>query len=272
MTSLSDEPRVVAAIFTKDEEMNISDCIDSLRGINEIVIVDSSSRDRTKLIAETKGTVVLEFEWNGAYPRKKQWTLNQMSSADWILMMDADLRATPRLIEELRNLVKRDDVSAISIPIEYWFRGKRLRFGFKVRYFGVLRTNSTYFPDVELPGEGYGDIEFHYQPKVRGKVLRAKNPMIHNDNDPVSSWVDRHNKYAIYQAKINRRAALKKAIDSNKTLQGRIFSVIQFKPLAFFLYSYFIKAGFLDGIRGFQYNYLLAHHYYLQKIYEKDSI
>lgn len=272
MHLLSDKSLLIAAIFTKNEERNISECMDSLDGIEDIIIVDSSSEDKTRIIAESNGASVLEFNWNGEYPRKKQWTLNQLNHAAWILMMDADLRATPSLIQELQQLILCEDASAISIPIEYWFRGKKLKFGFKVRYLGALRTKETLFPDVELPGEGYGDIEFHYQPKVNGRILKAKNAMIHNDNDPISSWVERHNKYAVYQAKINQRVQLKKMIDSNKTSQGRLFSKIPFKSLAFFLYSYLIRAGFLDGTRGFQYNYLLAHHYYLQKIYEKDFI
>ena len=270
MQSNSEKLSLVAAIFTKNEESNIADCIDSLIGISDITVIDSLSQDQTQEIAEKKGASVLSFEWNGKYPRKKQWTLNQLSSANWILMMDADLRATPKLIKELKELTLDDNASAILIPIEYWFKGKKLKHGIKVKYFGALRPRAATFPDVELQGEGYGDIEFHYQPNITGKVLTAKNAMIHNDNDPISSWVERHNKYAIYQAKINNQATTRRIMDSNKTFQGKLFSKVPFKSVAFFIFSYILKAGFLDGVRGFQYNYLLAHHYYLQRIFQDD--
>jgi glycosyltransferase involved in cell wall biosynthesis len=261
---------LVAAVFTKNEAANIGECIESLAGISTISVIDSNSTDGTQLIAKQSGATVTNFDWDGKYPRKKQWTLNLLSDSDWVLMMDADLRAYPELIDEIKVKIQDTSVSAILIPIDYWFGGKRLKFGVKVKYFGALRPDMVKFPDVEIPGDGYGDIEFHYQPQVSGKIITSQNRIIHRDNDPLSSWVERHNKYAVYQAKINRDIKTKKIMDHNKTFQGKLFSKTPFKSFFFFLFSYFMLGGFLDGKRGFQYNYLLAHHYYLQSIYLDD--
>lgn len=265
------QSELVAAVFTKNEAANIGECIESLAGISAITVIDSNSTDGTQLLAKQRGASVINFEWNGSYPRKKQWTLNYLSEADWVLMMDADLRAHPELIAELKVKIQDKSLSAILIPIDYWFRGKRLKFGVKVKYFGVLKPNMVKFPDVEIEGDGYGDIEFHYQPRVSGKIVTSQNRIIHRDNDPVASWVERHNKYAAYQARINSNKKNKKIMDRNKTFQGKLFSKIPFKSLFFFMFSYFVLGGFFDGKRGFQYNYLLAHHYYLQSIYREDS-
>ena len=207
------QPRLVAAIFTKNEEANIVECINSLRGVTEITVIDSNSNDGTQSLARSNGASVVNFNWDGHYPRKKQWSLNHLKTADWVLMMDADLRATPELINELNELITGKEISAILIPIDYWFKGKKLNFGVKVKYFGVLRPSKVKFPDVEINGEGYGDIEFHYQPRVSGKITKTRNGIIHRDNDPTSSWVERHNKYAVYQAKINNNPDIKKLMD-----------------------------------------------------------
>jgi hypothetical protein len=144
---------------------------------------------------------------------------------------------------------------------------KEIRHGLRVYYTAVLNPKNCSYPDIELSNEGYGDIEFHYQPIVSKKSLRLKHGIIHKDNDPLSSWVCRHHKYAEYEAKMSYSRDRKTEYVHHKTIRGRLFHLIPFKATTRFFFSYFIFFGFLDGVRGFRYQFLLAIHYYLSKIF-----
>jgi glycosyltransferase involved in cell wall biosynthesis len=86
--------------MTKNEELNIAKCLRSLNDFAEVFVVDSDSTDNTRTIAESMGARVVHFSWNGKYPKKKQWCLDNLSfSHDWVLFVDAD--------EEIQSCAKR---------------------------------------------------------------------------------------------------------------------------------------------------------------------
>jgi glycosyltransferase involved in cell wall biosynthesis len=262
-------PKIAVAIFTKNEEANIRDCILSLDSMENIYVIDSNSTDNTRLFASELGAEILNFDWNGSYPRKKQWTLDQLSDFDKVILFDADLRATPKWLQELKEICQQDFAGALC-PIEYHFMGKKIRYGIKVYYFAILNPRKARFPNVEIPGQGYGDIEFHYQPVISGTIKKMLNPVLHDDNDPLTDWITRHEKYAMYQAMLNTSKLHSKEINLHKTIQGRLFSKVPFKATLRFMYSYLLRLGFLDGLAGFRYQWWLSQHYYLTKLYEED--
>ena len=93
---------VSAVIFTKNEESNIQQCIASLEGFSEIVVIDSVSTDSTKYLAKQAGAKVIDFVWNGKYPKKRQWCLDEVDYQNkWILFIDADERVPQSLKSEL---------------------------------------------------------------------------------------------------------------------------------------------------------------------------
>jgi len=257
---------LTAVIFTKNEENNIRECIASLPPQIPIVIVDSDSTDQTRNIAEAAGVSVLNFKWNGKYPRKKEWTRQQFSENEWLLLLDADLRCTPSLYQECLKVIASGKFSSALIPINYWFMGKELKFGSKPSYIGLLNVGKCKYPDVELDNLGYGDIEFHYQPICNGLTAKVKNPINHMDRDPVVSWIDRHVRYANYQAQLELHPRVMQEMNKNKTLRGKVLYRLPFRAISQFIYSYVLKLGFLDGVPGFRYSYLHAHHYYLARI------
>ena len=267
----SGEMKFAVAIFTKNEAANIEECIKSISDVGDVFVIDSQSTDNTCEIAESMGAQVIQFYWSGDYPRKKQWTLQQLSVYSKVVMFDADLRGTPQLICELKEKVTQDISAALS-SIEYYFMKKKIKFGIKVNYFGVLDPKLTTYPDVEPKSMGYGDIEFHYQPKIQGKIIKLRSNVIHSDNDPLHSWVERHLKYAKYQAKLEDYPKHRTQMEKFKTLKGRILAVLPFKASLRFLISFVIFGGFLDGVNGFRYQWLLSHHYYLTHLFMKDDL
>jgi len=263
-------PTLTAVIFTKNEENNIGECIASLPPEVPIVVVDSDSTDQTKNIAEAAGARVLNFKWDGKYPRKKEWTRRQFSEHDWLLLLDADLRCTPSLYHECINIISSDKFSSALIPINYWFMGKELKHGSRPSYIGLLNVGKCKYPDVELDNLGYGDIEFHYQPICSGLTAKLRNPINHKDRDPVVSWIERHVRYANYQAQLELHPAVMQEMNKNKTLRGKVLYKLPFRAISQFIYSYVLKFGFLDGVAGFRYSYLHALHYYFARVIEVD--
>jgi glycosyltransferase involved in cell wall biosynthesis len=266
---------ISVVIFTKNEESNIRDCINSVVAFSEVVVVDSISSDKTCDIAKRMGAQIIDFNWNGKYPKKRQWSLENISfQNNWILFLDADERIDQKLTFELENFIKNDssNFSAGSLPIEYYFAGKKMRFGQRPRKTVLLRTDYAHFPIIpDLSSQGMGELEGHYQPIVTGKVKKFNSTLIHNDNDLIASWVIRHANYAKWEAYLLVNPEAKNRVDSSKGLAAGFFHKLPFRPFAFFCYSYFLKFGFLDGKVGFDYAFAKSWYYWLSGVMAREG-
>ena len=88
---------VTVVIPVRNEERNLPGCLRALgKDFSEIVVVDSGSTDRTREIAEDGGAVVLDFNWDGKFPKKRNWALRHHEfQTPWVLFLDADEQVTP---------------------------------------------------------------------------------------------------------------------------------------------------------------------------------
>ncbi|TCU44468.1 glycosyltransferase family 2 protein [Curtobacterium sp. PhB146] len=253
-------------VLAKNEEAQIGETLASLDRFAEVTVVDSNSEDRTAEIAVTHGARVLQFSWDGQYPKKKQWSLEHVKTdLQWILLLDADETPTEELYSDLNQVLQADSgsYSAYDLPLRYRFAGTVLRHGHKVTKRSLLRAGKCHFPDVgdELV-PGIREVEGHYQPEVDGNTGRLSGAILHNDQDPVSSWFDRHNRYSDWEAHLRLKRDVRTAVAQRRTRQGQLFDRVPFKPAAFFLYSYLFRAGFLDGRAGFDYAFALSAYYW----------
>ncbi len=253
-------------VQTKNEELGIVACLDGLKDFEEIIVVDSNSADRTADLARRHGATVVEFTWDGRYPKKKQWQLDNVATRHhWILFIDADETPSADLVEELRALMGSDLASyaAFDIKLDYVFCGKQLRYGHRVSKRALLHRDRVKFPVFDDLGmDGMGELEGHYQPNVFGNVRKLQSRLLHNDLDPVTSWFTRHNRYSDWEAKIRSQPDTRLAIARSKTRQGKLFDAVPGKPLAFFIYSYILRGGFLDGRPGLDYALALSFYYW----------
>lgn len=106
---------ISAVIFTKNESRNIEDCINSLLDFSEVLVVDSMSTDDTAFKSKALGATVINFSWNYKYPKKRQWSLEEISYKNpWILFVDADERVPKELVDELRYFQECIDGSYVA--------------------------------------------------------------------------------------------------------------------------------------------------------------
>lgn len=254
-------------VQTKNEEVGIAKCLSALSDFSEVIVVDSNSTDRTKLIAESMGATVVNFTWNESYPKKKQWQIDNVPTVHrWIMFIDADEFPSADLVAELRK--RRDEIleykfAAYDVPLEYVFSGKALRHGHRVVKRCLIDRTKCNFPVIDdLEAPGMGELEGHYQPIAHGTTSRLAALLRHDDQDPVRSWFDRHNRYSDWEAYLRTNPAIQHEAARRRSRQGRFFDAIPFKPAAFFIFAYILKGGLLDGRAGFDYAFALSAYYW----------
>lgn len=245
--------------MTKNEEMNLPKCLDSVSRFDEIFVVDSQSDDRTEEIARGAGAHFVEFVWDGRYPKKKQWCLENLPFRhSWVLFLDADEEVTAPLMSEIAVMAAAGfDKAGYFVGYDYIFLGRRLRHGLRI-YKLVLfdRERAVYLEHDDLDVENMWEVEGHYQPRIDGPVGALRQRMLHDDHEDLFHYFDRHNRYSDWEAAYRTR----NGVDSDAETQiGRrpslkhAFAKMPFRPLGIFLYSYVVAGGVLDGRAGFHY-------------------
>jgi glycosyltransferase involved in cell wall biosynthesis len=264
VTSISN---ISVIVLTKNEEAGLGNTLQKLADFDDVVVVDSLSDDRTVEIAKEHGASVVDFEWDGLYPKKKQWALENAGVKNkWVLLLDADEFPSVSLIRELAELAPSLDTTAngaFDIKLLYRFASRYLRYGHVVTKRSLLHVDRASFPVIDdLGAPGIREVEGHYQPATQAPIGKLKHRIVHDDRDPVTSWFARHNRYSDWEAHLRLNEALRKDVASKRTLKGRVFDAVPFKPVLFFCYAYVARAGFLDGRAGFDYATALSLYYW----------
>ncbi|UCM87538.1 glycosyltransferase family 2 protein [Streptomyces marincola] len=260
---------IVVAIPTKNEAANIAGTVRSVADhFAAVVVVDSDSTDDTRALAEAEGAQVVPYRWDGRYPKKKQWCLeNVRTDIPWLLFLDGDETPSPALLAELRRIFldgRAVRPAAFDIPLGYWFGGRRLRYGHTIVKRALLDRTRARFPEPDdLDAPGMGEQEGHYQP-LADPVHRLRATIEHKDLDPVRTWFERHNRYSDWEAWLEQHPDVREEIRVAKTRQGQLFHRAPFKPLLSFAYAYVYRRGFLDGRAGL--DYALAMSFYRWQI------
>ncbi len=247
---------VTVIIVTKNEAPRLPACLGALRSFQEVVVVDSASRDKTVEVAKAAGARVIEFAWDGKYPKKRQWTLEQVPLAtDWVLFVDADEILTPELVDEISVLFENTPAcEGYFIEGRYRVEGQLLKFGLTNRKLVLFNRHSFRFPvidDLDIPG--MGEIEGHYQPvpvRLDVEIDTLKNFMIHDAMIDSRAWAFRHEKYARWEAGMNRKDIWPQdPVAWRQNVKVRLRQT-RLRPEIIYFMSYVVKAGFLDGKRG----------------------
>ncbi len=262
---MTDRLPISVLIPTFNERDNIRACIASARAAAEIVVVDSRSTDGTAAIAEDLGARVVSFDWNGRLPKKKNWALANVEwKHDWVFILDADERFTPELTAELRRIVNSPaaDVAGYYVNRRFWFLDGWLKHcgyypSWNLRFFRHRLGRYEQLPNVEDTGSG--DNEVHEHVSLNGASGYLRGELEHYAFPSISIWVEKHNRYSNWEAKLDLdsnavHAAANAKIDPGLARKRRIKHLarrLPFRPFLRFSYHYIVRRGFLDGYRGY---------------------
>lgn len=286
MSTTSEKIAVSVLIPAKNEERNLPACLESVARADEIFVVDSQSSDRSVEICQQYGAKVIQFHFNGRWPKKKNWSLENLPfHNEWVLIVDCDERITPELWDEIAAAIQDPSYSGYYLNRKVFFLGRWIRYGGKypdwnLRLFKHQLGRYENLKTEDIPNTG--DNEVHEHVILQGNVGYLQEDMLHIDFRNIYHWLERHNRYSNWEAQVYYNLLTGK--DGTGTLEANLFggSVerkrflkkiwvrLPFKPTLRFVLSYFIRLGFLDGKAGYIYARLLSQYEYQigVKLYE----
>ena len=249
---------VSVLIPTYNEELNLDGCLKSISDwVEEIILIDSFSTDRTAEIAQSYGAQVVSHEFHTP-ARQKNWALDNLPIRNkWILFLDADERVPPSLREEIAQVVSQDGSGCDG----FWMRYRLMFYGKWIRHSGwypvwLLRL-------VRRSKARWEDRVVDEHIILDGKAGRLNNDLIHEDMRDMSFWIEKHNRYASQNAQIYykllqgeqtngvRPTLFGSQAERKRFIKTRVWPYLPGRGLLFFLYLYIFRLGFLDGKHGF---------------------
>lgn len=252
---------VTVLIPTKNEAANLGRCLESLRGWAEaVVVVDSQSTDGTEEIARSAGARVVQFHYEGGWPKKRQWALDHCEiPTDWVLLLDADENLPPSIRNEISRVLAAPAHDGYALRFQIRFLGKLLRFGdTQLWKLSLFRKGKGRFERrLEEQDPSMLDMEIHEHVVVDGTVGRLRHPVRHENFHSLSHYIDKHNAYSTWEANVLTRGGatdIRPAFWGTQAQRRRWLKTklirVPGAPVARFLYCYFLRLGLLDGVPG----------------------
>ncbi len=247
-------------IPVRNEAQNLPRCLASVRWADEVWVVDSQSVDATQSIAEATGARVVQFRYDGGWPKKKNWALENLPFAhEWVFILDADEVLPPETEAELRAIIAEPQTAAAGYWINrrFMFLGRWLQHAYypnwNLRFF---RHRLGRYEQIVAGDTASGDNEVHEHVVVNGETRRLRGEMDHYAFPSIDVFVEKHNRYSNWEA----RAALTGRTGGGSLQMGRVgwrrrikeaFRRWPARPFLRFCYVYIWQRGFLDGRAGY---------------------
>jgi glycosyltransferase involved in cell wall biosynthesis len=256
-----------AIIMTKNEEINIVDCLQSMKGFaKRCVVIDCGSTDKTVELARENGADVYhhEFEY---YAKQFNWGIDNCDIAtEWIIRLDADERFPEELCRELETIVAESegsDVNGITIEADFFFLGRCMKHGPRNKR------------KMMMFRRGIGRIEDRRRDAhsviSEGVSVSAKHRFLHYDFKDLDNYIKRYNWYATREMQdyidFTRGASTeiktdKAILQQRKKKFGLYYKMpMFFRAWAWFIYNYVFRLGFLDGKEGLAFCFLECYWY-----------
>lgn len=263
---------LTVVILTKNEEKNLRKCIESFKGIpKRIIVVDSYSTDNTVELAKSMGAEVVEHKFEN-HAVQFNWALENLHiDTEWVSKMDADEEWLPELTEEIENKLDElpGNVTGVILRRRVYFMGRWLRHGGK-------------YPELLLRifrfGHGMSEMKLMDEHLIitDGETVNFKNDFSDNNNKSLEWWINKHNWYSNkevldQQMKTDENNYGESVNETATSLQAKIKRFVKnhgyyslpkfFRAHIYFIYRYYFRFGFLDGVEGKIYTFLQAYWY-----------
>lgn len=269
---MADRAPISVLIPVRNEAANLAACLASVAWCDDVVVVDSGSTDGTPDLARATGARIVDFKWSGTFPKKKNWALANVTwKHDWVFIIDADERSTPELERAMRTALAAGTHAGYYVNRRFWFLDGWLNHcgyypSWNLRFF--RHVLGRYEKPAGADAAGSGDNEVHEHVELQGSAGYLGGEMEHYAFPDVATWVEKHNRYSNWEAKLQVAGAAEDATGldpglARKRRLRRLAWHLPFRPTLRFLYHYVWRAGFLDGYRGFVFCRLMGWYEFL---------
>ncbi|MCX6183273.1 MAG: glycosyltransferase family 2 protein [Bacteroidetes bacterium] len=254
---------VTVVILTFNESIHIERAILNVKEwAQEVMILDSLSTDDTCAKAEALGAKVYYNKFE-TYSKQRNFAIQQLPiPTEWMLFLDADEYLFDDLKQEIAEVLPSATCNGFYLKRRFYFMGKWIKYGGYYPTY-ILRLFKKQFAKCER------EINEHI--KVEGEIKTLKGDFADENLKGLSSWIEKHNKYASFEAQdlyrreqegVDEGEAAKlfgKQNERKRWIVKKIWNPLMpklIRPFIYFGYRYFFRLGFLDGRRGFIYHYL----------------
>jgi len=260
---------ITAIILTKNEERNLSSCIESLRWVDDLIVVDSGSRDATiEMARELRARFFVHINEPFFVAKQRNWALDNTGiHTEWVLFIDADEIVTEPLRKEIIKHTSEapEEITGFQLCPKFMFMGRWLKHttGFPAWHDRLLR-----FGKVRWKESKWGGWERF---ETDGRIDKIYEPYLHYGfNKGIDAWIDRHQWNAQCEAyeflegpHEGLGSLLRRMITGDRRAFARIAERITgrflfISPMMRFLYYYVVRLGFLDGKAGLVYSRMMA--------------
>ena len=244
----------------KNEAANLERCLRAVAWADEVFVVDSQSTDGSVELAERLGARVVQFQFNGTWPKKKNWALENLPfTHEWVFILDADEVLPPGTEEEFRAVVNAPDADGYWINRRFMFMGRWLQHAYYPNWnLRLFRHRLGRYEKLTDADTKSGDNEVHEHVIVQGKTGHLKSEMDHYAFPSVETFVEKHNRYSNWEARValdrylhaSGRGLQSERVGARRRLK-ELSARLPFRPLLRFLYVYVWQRAFLDGWEGY---------------------
>jgi glycosyltransferase involved in cell wall biosynthesis len=267
---------VTVVVPVKNEEKNLPQCLKLLDDFSEVIVADSGSTDATPQITVDFGYRLVDFKWDGHFPKKRNWTLRNIPlKNEWVLFLDADEFITDEFKKELIAKINLPEYNGFWVTYSNHFLGKSLKHGIKFKKLPLFRVSKGEYEFIDEDAWSHLDMEVHEHPIIEGNVGKIKSPIIHLDFKGLSHYIAKHNEYSTWEAcrYLKLLETEDKKLTFKQKVKYRLMNTWIFGFL-YFLLNYFVFLGFLDGRIGYVFSvYKMQYFFSIKaKIYELTKI
>jgi len=270
-------PRIDVMIPTLNEADHIAETVANALTLGTVYVLDSFSTDGTQQLARDAGAVVVERAFTN-YADQKNWGLDNLPfTGDWIFILDADERITPDLGAKIRERLARSSrVKGYFINRVVIFMGKPIRHGglypsWNLRLFrrGTAR---------------YEERAVHEHMVCNGATDYMRGEMLHIRRETLSRYLEKHIRYADLESdewvkwKLGEstmgspNSLFKDALALRQWVRRHVWPRLPGRPLWRFMYMFFFRFGFMDGLPGWQLARLMACYEYMIGLLYKQKM